>query len=177
MPAWVKWQQYYLTGQIHGRPVLIQQRLPGVGLNVALAYLSHSRKQSFKSQARAIIRQLQAVKSPNNRQPSARDYIMPDPNIMTNGRLNPREADLVFSANLDQDLRFMHNDLTPSNCIVDNDRIVGLIDWEMAGYFGRQTAAEVHQQVRCPRREQYVHANVSEGKLKDMMWWNDIYDE
>jgi len=42
----------------------------------------------------------------------------------------------------------MHNDFTESNCIVDNGMIVGLIDWEMAGFFGLKTAGDVHRMAR-----------------------------
>lgn len=120
------------------------------------------------------IGQLHAAKPPNNRQ--ARDHIVPDPNIQTNGRLNPQEAHILFAANCSGDMSFMHNDFTPSNCIVNNDKIVGLIDWEMAGYLGWKTAAEIHRKLRCPLREHYVNANVTEEQLQDMMWWNDIYE-
>lgn len=70
----------------------------------------------------------------------------------------------------------MHNDLTESNCIVNNDAIVGLIDWEMAGYFGWKIAGEVHRRIRTPQREHFVNANLSEEQLRDMMFWNDLYD-
>lgn len=155
--------------------MLVQERLPGVCLNVALPYLSEDQKKSFKLQAREILGQLHAIKAPSNRQ--TRDHIVPDPNILTNGRLNPREAHILFSANIDQDMSFMHNDFTPSNCIVNDDKIVGLIDWEMAGYLGWNTAGEVHRKIRSPQREHYVHANMSEEKLQNMMWWNDLYDD
>ncbi|OTA01669.1 hypothetical protein A9Z42_0020190 [Trichoderma parareesei] len=63
----------------------------------------------------------------------------------------------------------MHNYFTPSNCIVNDDKIVGLINWEMAGYSGWKTAGEVHRQIRCPQREHFAKANVSEEKLRDIM--------
>ncbi len=71
----------------------------------------------------------------------------------------------------------MHNDFTPSNCIVNDDKIVGLIDWEMAGYLGWNTAGEIHRRIRSPQRESYVRANLSEETLQDMMWWNDLYED
>lgn len=39
-------------------------------------------------------------------------------------------------------MSFMHDDFTESDCIVDNDTIMGLIDWEMAGFFGWKTAGK-----------------------------------
>lgn len=70
----------------------------------------------------------------------------------------------------------MHNDFTASNCIVDNGTVIGLIDWEMAGYFGWNTAQEVHRRIRTPQREHFVNVNLSEDELQDMMFWNDLYD-
>lgn len=120
--------------------MLVQERLPGVCLNVALPYLSEDQKKSFKLQAWEILGQLHAIKAPINHQ--TRDHIVADPNIQTNGRLNPKEAHILFSANIDQDMSFMHNDFTPSNCIVTDDKIVGLIDREMAGYLGWRSSSK-----------------------------------
>lgn len=73
--------------------------------------------------------------------------------MLSNGRIHALEGDILFSdTNNDPDMSFMHNDFTESNCIVDNDRIVGLIDWEMAGLFGWKTAGEVHCRIRTPQR-------------------------
>jgi hypothetical protein len=71
----------------------------------------------------------------------------------------------------------MHNDFSTSNCIVDDDKIVGLVDWEMAGFFGWRTAGEIHSRIRTPQREHFVNAGLSEEMLRDMMWWNDLYDD
>lgn len=154
--------------------MLVQERIPGVGLNVAWPYLSENQKQSFKTQAREILRQLHAVKPRDGRQ--IQDYVVLDPNILTNGRVRPVEADILFASDVEGDLGFMHNDFSKSNCIVDDDRIVGLIDWEMAGYFGWGKAAEVHRRIRTPQREHFANANIGEDLLRDLMWWNDLYD-
>lgn len=69
----------------------------------------------------------------------------------------------------------MHNDFTLSNCIVDNDRIVGLVDWEMAGYFGWKAAGEVHAKIRTPQRQSFSHLNLSEEVLDDVLFWTDLY--
>jgi tRNA A-37 threonylcarbamoyl transferase component Bud32 len=74
-------------------------------------------------------------------------------------------------------MSFMHNDFTQSNCIVGNGTIVGLIDWEMAGFFGWKTAREVHLRIRTPQREHFANANLSDERLQDMMFWNDLYDQ
>jgi hypothetical protein len=156
--------------------VLIQERLPGVGLNVAWPYLSQSQKDSFKQQAREILSQLHTVRPANGRR--ARGHVVCDPNILTNGRIRPLEADILFSdANIDPDMGFMHNDFTKSNSIVDNDRIVGLVDWKMTGFFGWKTAGEIHRRVRTPQREHFANASLRDEMLQEIMWWNDLYDE
>ncbi|KAK3393802.1 hypothetical protein B0H63DRAFT_444017 [Podospora didyma] len=101
--------------------VLIQERLPGVGLTVAWPYPSRDQKESFKPQARKILRQLHTVKPADGRQ--ARSHVIQDPFILSNGRIRPL-GDILFSnTNTDPDMSFMHNDFTESNCIVNNDKI------------------------------------------------------
>ena len=47
---------------------------------------------------------------------------------LTSGHIRPLEGDILFSdTNIDLDMSFMHNDFTPSNCIVDNNKVVGLL--------------------------------------------------
>lgn len=103
--------------------------------------------ESFKDQARGILRQMHSIKPTNRCQ--FRSYVVPDPNIRSNGRIQPLEYDILFSdTDTDPDMSFMHNDFTDSNCIVNDDKIVGLIDWEMAGFFGWKRAGEVHRRLR-----------------------------
>ncbi|KAL4895860.1 kinase-like domain-containing protein [Aspergillus ambiguus] len=165
----------YFSGKIRGRQVLIQERLPGVALSVAWQYLSKSQKESFKEQAREILQQLHTIKPHDGRR--VQSHVLQDPKILSNGRINPLEGEILFSdTSNDSDLSFMHNDFTQSNCIVDNDKIVGLIDWEMAGFFSWKTASEVHRRIRTPQREHFVNASLSEESLQDIMFWNDLYD-
>lgn len=155
--------------------MLVQERLPGVGLSVAWPYLSRDQKETFKHQAREILHQLHSIKPIENLQ--GRSHVVSDPNILVNGRINPLEGGILFSSNNhDSDMSFMHNDFTPSNCIVDNGKIIGLIDWEMAGYFGWKTAADIHRRIRTPQREHFVNANLGEDELQDIMFCNDLYD-
>ncbi|KFY81960.1 hypothetical protein V500_10938 [Pseudogymnoascus sp. VKM F-4518 (FW-2643)] len=166
----------FFAGKVNGRQVLVQERLPGVGLNVAWQYLSQGQREAFKRQSREILRQLHAVKPTDGRQ--TRSLVVQDPNILSNGRILAVEGDILFSnTNIDPDLAFMHNDFNESNLIVENDRIVGVIDWEMAGFFGWKTAGEVHRRFRTPQREQFVNANLSEARLQEIMSWNDLYDD
>ncbi|KAJ6008673.1 hypothetical protein N7522_003689 [Penicillium canescens] len=155
----VRVPEIYFAGKINGRHVLIQERLPGVALTVAWPYLSQAQKESFKQQAREILQQLHSIKPTDRCQ--TRSYVVPDPNIRNNGRIQPLEWDVLFSdANTDPDMSFMHNDLTDSNLIVRDNKIVGLIDWKMAGFFGWKTAGYVHRTLRP----------------HDNCFWEDLYE-
>ncbi|KFY47627.1 hypothetical protein V496_10526 [Pseudogymnoascus sp. VKM F-4515 (FW-2607)] len=163
----------FFVGKVNGRQVLVQERIPGVGMNVAWPYLSQGQKDSFKRQSREILRKLHTVKPTDGRQ--TRSHVVQDPNILSNGRIHALEGDILFAnTNSDQDLAFMHNDFTESNCIVENDRIVGVIDWEMAGFLGWKKAGEVHRKGRTPQREHFAKANLTEAKLQKIMHWNDL---
>ncbi|KAI1916270.1 hypothetical protein LOZ65_005297 [Ophidiomyces ophidiicola] len=69
----------------------------------------------------------------------------------------------------------MHNDLTPSNIIVDDGKIVGVVDWEMAGYFGWQRAADVHVSIRMPKRENFAQQDLEEDFIQDILFWMVLY--
>ncbi|KAF9775856.1 hypothetical protein IL306_006016 [Fusarium sp. DS 682] len=172
----VRVPEIYFAGKINGRQVLVQERLPGVSLTVAWPYLSQDQKEAFKQQARTILGQLHTAKPTDGR--LARSHVVQDPNILTNGRIRALEVDILFSiSKTDTDMSFMHNDFTQSNCIVDNGKITGLVDWEMAGFFGWNKAGQVHRRIRSPQREHFVNANLSEERLEDIMFWNDLYDD
>ncbi|KAK0609330.1 kinase-like domain-containing protein [Bombardia bombarda] len=165
----------YFAGMINDLPVLVQERIPGVVLAVAWQYLSQTQKASFKQQAREILRQMQQLQPPASC--TARRYIIPDPYPMSHRGIKRLENDILFfDKNKDIDLSFMHNDFTQSNIVVDNDRIVGLLDWEMAGYFGWKTAAKVHTECRGAHRRAYVALGLSEEKVNDLMFWQDLYE-
>jgi COMPASS component SPP1 len=162
----------------------VQERIPGVALAVAWQYLSLSQKLSFKQQAREVLRKLRTVTPP--REMGRRSYVVPDPDPVTHRGIQVLERDILFGEeeeeeeeendNRDVDLGLMHNDFTLSNCIVDNDRIVGLVDWEMAGFFGWKTAARVHVRIRTPKRENFAALDLDEELLDDILFWNDLYD-
>ncbi|XXG97043.1 hypothetical protein Hte_003337 [Hypoxylon texense] len=166
----------YFAGKINGRQVLIHERIPGVGLNIAWPGLDEGEKRYFKQQARDILRALRDTEGTNLGPFRPRNYAFRDPAPLTNGRIQPLEAEILFSKNNDPDLGFMHNNFTMSNCIVDNDKIVGLINWEMAGFFGWKRAGQVHRRIRTPQREHFADAGISENMLSYLLWWNDLYD-
>ena len=97
---------------------------------------------------------------------------------MKNKGIQELEKQIIFpERHLDSDVSFMHNDFSQSNTIVDHGKIVGLVDWEMAGWFGRKTAAHVHVQIRTPKRENFAHLDLAEDFLEDILFWNDLYEE
>ena len=162
--------------QINGRQVLIRERLPGTILAAAYPYLFKPQKEIFKKQARQILSLLHPIKPAFNHQ--AHNHVVPDPDILTNGRINSIEAGLLFSdASAESDVGFTHNDLNISNIIVDGDRIVGLVDWEVAGFFSWKAAGEVHGRLRTPQRRFFASSGLSEETLREITWWNDIYDD
>ncbi|KAG5934434.1 hypothetical protein E4U60_003854 [Claviceps pazoutovae] len=122
-------------------------------------------------QARTILLQLHAFKPTDGRR--TRSYVVHDPNVLSDGRILAQEGEILFSdanADPDCDMSFMHNDMNISNIIVDNDKITGLIDLEITGFFGWNTAGEVHRKMRSPQREYFVNANISEEKLQDILF-------
>lgn len=155
--------------------MFVQERIPGVGLNIAWQYLSQSQKTSFKQQAREILQKLRTTIPPAVI--SRRSYVVQDPDPVDHRGIQDLEREILFAEdNKDTDFSFTHNDFSLSNCIVDDDRIVGLIDWEMAGFFGWKTAAKVHVQIRMPKRENFASLNLPETILSDILFWNDLYN-
>ncbi|KAF6792984.1 hypothetical protein CSOJ01_14065 [Colletotrichum sojae] len=144
-------------------------------VSLQASILVPSQKASFNQKARAVLRRLSAIKPADGSQ--AHRHVVHDPNITTNGRINPLEAEMLFSDDSGSDASFMHNDFTDSNCMVDDDRIVGLVDREMAGFFGWKTAGEIHRRIRTPQREHFAVANLSEETLRDIVRWSDLYDD
>ncbi|KAF1994626.1 hypothetical protein P154DRAFT_526969 [Amniculicola lignicola CBS 123094] len=164
----------YFANKIEGRNVLVQERIPGVGLNIAWQYISNTQKASFKQQARGVLRLLASIQPPSPH----RSYVVPDTDPVEHRGIQELERDLIFSGhNKDLDFSLMHNDFTLSNCIVDNDKLVGLVDWEMAGFLGWKTAGEVHREIRTPKRDNFVQLNLPEERLSDILFWNDLYED
>ncbi|KAI1179270.1 hypothetical protein F4777DRAFT_575300 [Nemania sp. FL0916] len=171
----IKVPQVYFAAKINGGHVFVQERIPGVGLNVAWPYLSPSQKASFMEQARQMLQKLRTI-TPSSKL-SSRSYIIPDPDPMQHRGIQELEENIIFSENQDDpDFSLMHNDVSRSNIIVGNDKIVGLVDWEMAGFFGWKTAASVHVQIRSPKRENYASLDLPKEFLDDILSWNDLYD-
>ncbi|KAI8631310.1 hypothetical protein F5Y19DRAFT_463595 [Xylariaceae sp. FL1651] len=140
-----------------------KERLAGVDLNVAFPYLSEDQRLAFKQQAQGILQKLHTIK-PDGRQ-WGRVHVVEDHKILENSRISPLEKEILFS----------DGNVDPGT--INNDKIVDLIDWEMAGLFSWKTAREVHHSIRTSQREHFINAASSEEKLRDIMWWNELYDD
>ncbi|KAK6498282.1 hypothetical protein TWF506_004521 [Arthrobotrys conoides] len=184
------------VGKINGRDTLIQTRIAGVTLNVAWPYLNAAQKASFKSQTRKVLGQFRKIHS--NSGSSLPSYLVPDNDPVKHRNITEQEKAILFEIFGDtggtgdckdrhfdgkaireeepgEDFCLMHNDLGPSNIIVNQDKIVGIIDWEMAGFFGLKRACAVHQQCRTPKREDFASLHLEEEHLADLTYWYDLY--
>ncbi|KAF3001382.1 hypothetical protein E8E13_006835 [Curvularia kusanoi] len=171
----IKVPQVYFAAKINDRDVFVQERIPGVGLNIAWQYISQSQKHAFKQQARSLLQDLSTLHPPA--EVSHRSYVVSDADPVEHRGIQEVERDLIFAGDdMDPDLSFMHNDVTLSNIIVDDNKIAGLIDWEMAGFFGWKTAAKVHARIRTPKRENFAALNLPGEMLEDILFWNDLYE-
>jgi len=150
----------------------VQSRIPGIGLNVAWQYLSATQKRDFKSQASEFLRRIHALRSPFSKP----TYVVPDEDPVNHRGIQDLERQILFGTEEHEDLGLMHNDFSLSNIIVNEDKIVGVIDWEMAGYFGWQRAASVHTQIRTPKRENFRNLDLPTEQLQDILYWNNLYD-
>ena len=146
---------------------MIHSRVEGVALCVAWPYLLRARKSSFKEQAKEIVSALLTIKK-------APQYVVPDPDPVTNKAISQEEYDILFCEG-NSELGFSHNELQPSNIIVKDDTIVGIVDWEMSGFFGKR-AAEVHRTIRCPPKEAFAGLNLSYERIEDLTFWSDLCD-
>jgi COMPASS component SPP1 len=81
-------------------------------------------------------------------------------------RLTQDEYEILFegAANKAEDLGAVHNDMVLSNILVENDRIVGIVGWADAGYFGWERAKKLHAALH---RTQTSDSDVA---------WHDLYD-
>ncbi|KAI8950358.1 hypothetical protein F4801DRAFT_549338 [Xylaria longipes] len=108
------------------------------------------RKPRSSNKRSKFFAQLHAIK-PTTGQHQGGQHVMPDPEILTSCRINPLERDFLFAMpSSDTDVGFVHTDFTTSNCIVDNDKIFGIIDWEMAGFWLEHCCEDTQQDSDSP---------------------------
>ncbi|EPS30221.1 hypothetical protein PDE_05171 [Penicillium oxalicum 114-2] len=155
----------YFCGTIEGRNVTVESRIPGVALDVAWRYLGADQILALKNQCRQIMHHLGSIE-PTPAEPS---YVCRGLNSQLVPSVSDRERDILFAARAsDEVLSLVHNNLTPANLIVKDDRIVGITGWRHSGYFGFERAKMVHQQFR----DWTCH----DGEGSEGTTWQDLYD-
>lgn len=149
----------------HDRDVYIRSRLPGTTLEAAWPHLAREQKINYKEQARNVTRQIHQVRRHG---PS---YCVETDNPRVSHKLDQKEYDILFGDTEQDgnDFGAVHNNLVPSNILVENNRIVGIIGWSHAGFFGWDRAKIVHSTLRCPS------SRANEDSESDIAW-DDLYD-
>lgn len=73
-------------------------------------------------------------------------------------------------------LCFVHNGFWPTNLIVIDGEIVGVVDWEMAGYFPWLATRSVHLRVRSPDVASCARLTLDEDSVKDVLRWEELFN-
>ncbi|KAK3179646.1 hypothetical protein K4F52_008977 [Lecanicillium sp. MT-2017a] len=167
----------YFADKINGRSVLVQERILGVGLDVAWQYLTKVKKTFFIDEARDILRKLRDTIKPDESQ-TAPSYIVPDPAPRVHRGISMEEHDIMFGtpAFPTGALCFVHNGFWPANLIVIDGEIVGVVDWEMAGYFPWLATRSVHLRVRSPDVASCARLTLDEDSVKDVLRWEELFN-
>ncbi|KKY18611.1 putative aminoglycoside phosphotransferase [Diplodia seriata] len=217
----VRVPRVYFAGRLLGGDVLVQERLPGVSLEVAWRYLDGGAKRALRGRqkvksfagARAGIGwgngggvpAAAAAAAPSKRKDSGLDDDSSSPSsprlISHNTRRNTStvflddddddsDPDTTTTTpysldHPDSDTRFAHNDLSTSNIIIvdggdfatGRPSVVGIVDWEHAGWIGWRTTAAVHRELRAPLPDMFDRdAFGSEAEWRDFFAWKGLYD-
>ncbi|EEP82679.1 predicted protein [Uncinocarpus reesii 1704] len=162
--------EYYLRTKIRGRDILVRSYIPGVPLGAVWSSLSVEQKASFKAQVRDIARRLYRIK-PSSSTPS---YVAQSNSPEGDTNLCRDGHDILFGNTSTEsgDLGLSHNDLMPSNIIVNNDKVVGIVGWSNAGYFNYGAIGQVHRTVRCKNDNE----STIDGSWQESISWHDLYD-
>ncbi|KAJ5684146.1 uncharacterized protein N7477_000491 [Penicillium maclennaniae] len=154
----------YFCGNIEGRNVTVESRIPGVSLDVAWRYLSAEKINVLKNQCRQILQQLEMI-DPSPDEPS---YVCRGLNSQKPPSSTEQERNILFADKAaEEELTFTHNDMVLANIIVQNDRVVGIGGWRQSGYFGKARAQKIHQSLRNLEPS---------GKTESGATWIDLYD-
>ncbi|CAI7670988.1 unnamed protein product [Penicillium bialowiezense] len=157
----------YFCGTIEGRNVTIESRIAGVSLEVAWKYLNTEQIGALKNQCRQILQRLESIDSPAD-EPT---YVSRGLNALTPPSVETRERDILFTEKRkEEELCFTHNDLSQSNIIIQNGRVVGITGWRQCGYFGNSRAKEIHRLLRSPD-------SASQNGVAGSGDWADLYDD
>ncbi|KAL4795605.1 hypothetical protein BDV19DRAFT_167584 [Aspergillus venezuelensis] len=155
-------------GTISGKNVTVESRLPGVSLDVAWRHLSTQQIELMKQQCRIVSDRIS-----NDPGPGHPSYVCSELNSHSSST-GEMEHNILFGENEARgNFPLVHNNMLLHNIVVNNHRIVGLIGWREAGYFGFGKTDKVHRQVRVPKLISEAESGVG---LQNLITWADLYD-
>jgi hypothetical protein len=73
----------------------------------------------------------------------------------------------------DTNVVFLHNHIYPSNIIIQDDKIVGVIDWEMSGFF--QKGCKGLSPYEVFQKGAFIGLSVLEDRFNDLTFWSNLY--
>jgi aminoglycoside phosphotransferase len=191
----------YKAFEHKGRTYIVMERLPGQNLSVGWAQRSDESKARIFEQLRSMIQKIRDIPPPEDTgvsnicggpicdQRLPRDaYWGPYPSIREFHRelRNGIEADslshdehgaqvqklISFHDSVCETPIFTHGDLSSLNLLADGDRVVGIVDWETAGwmpsYWEYTSACDVNPQNRFWAREvdNFLHPQPHELEME-----------
>ena len=157
--------------QLQGYTVLIQERIEGVTLDVAWQYITGQRKYAYRRIIRNIIKAMYAH-SDSGQYPLP-SYVVACP---VNRGVSREELEILHKwDSTDGSPGFAHNNMKQSNIIVKDGKIMGIIGWGMAGFFGKESTELVHRRFR----HEYLHLHAPQWKLdkkqkSDLLYWYEL---
>ncbi|GMG09752.1 unnamed protein product [Aspergillus oryzae] len=157
----------HFCGTVDGNNVTVESRIPGVSLEVAWRYLSTEQINKFKQECRQILEHMASI----DPAPNSPSYVCSGLNSQLPPEIQEMEKDVLFQEKMeDEILCLVHNNMTPSNIIVNDDRVVGIIGWRHSGYFGFRRANTIHRRFRMPT---WSSLEAAGGNVEA---WADIYE-
>lgn len=162
--------KYYLRTRIRGQDTLVRSRIPGASLDSIWSSLGPEQKLNFKRQAQDIARRIHLVKLDSSK-PS---YLVNIPQQEKCAKPHLEERDILLGGDSPSAaaLGLAHNNLLPSNIIVDNGKIVGLVGWSHTGNFELSRCGRVHCEIRCKDEKRNLVPELWEGGVP----WYDLYE-
>lgn len=156
-----------------GNPVLVVERVEGVDLDLCWGFLSEAQKRGFKEQMRAFVREMRSI--PEGLSRGLQGELERGGMLRCTHDAEEYEKLMGAEAVRKGDWVFMHNDLNRGNIIVKDDRVVAVVDWELAGRFSFEGVRWVHEHLRPPRRREYDRDEMTAEEWDDLFSWEDLY--
>ncbi|KAL2846155.1 kinase-like domain-containing protein [Aspergillus pseudoustus] len=190
------------TWEHNGTPRLLMTRVPGVPVWNVCHLMSYAEREQFANDVRACVDQLRKIPNPN---PylicNALGGEIRDHRIPNDGRGGPFKTEEDFNNHLTSHLGeplsdvakrknlplrkhthfyFTHSDFHPSNLLVENGRLSGIVDWESAGFrpeYWEFTKAMYGSSMANPGvmnpiwRRIFEHQYEPEFELEQQLWY------